>query len=107
MKFQAKVLLALGSCIWAAPAMAQDAPAAQDTASEDGNPVGEILVTAQKRSETLSSVPLAVTAVSGEELSAHGAYHTSAIGFLHHNVYLTNETSPDVVFISTDKLRVE
>ena len=100
MKFQAKVLLALGSCIWVAPAMAQDAPAAEGGATEEGNTVGEILVTAQKREQNLSSVPLAVTAVSGEELSANGAYDTSAIGFLSPNVNFTNETSRDAVFIT-------
>lgn len=57
-------LLALVS----APAMAQaEAPAA---APAEAAPSGEIVVTAQKRSESLHSVPVAVSVVSGAALSA-------------------------------------
>jgi iron complex outermembrane recepter protein len=49
---------------FAAPAYAQDAAAAE----EDQAP-GEIVVTAQKRSESLQSVPLAVSVLSGEDLA--------------------------------------
>lgn len=93
-----KVLLALGGCAWAVPTLAQEQQA--EPVAQDGNTVGEIVVTAQKRSENLSSVPLAVTAVSGEALSAIGAYDTSAIGFLSPNVNFANETSRDAVFIT-------
>ena len=49
---------------FAAPALAQDAAAAEDDAAP-----GEIVVTAQKRSESLQSVPLAVSVLSGEDLA--------------------------------------
>jgi len=39
-------------------------------AAEPSTEVGEVLVTAQKKSENINDVPLAVTAVSGEKLSA-------------------------------------
>jgi iron complex outermembrane receptor protein len=39
----------------------------------------EIVVTAQRRSENLQSVPLAVTAVSAESLTAAGVTHTQAL----------------------------
>jgi iron complex outermembrane receptor protein len=44
-------------------------PASAQTASEAVE-VGEVLVTAQKRTENINDVPLAVTAVSGEKLDA-------------------------------------
>jgi len=44
-------------------------PAAAQTANEAVE-VGEVLVTAQKRTENINDVPLAVTAVSGEKLDA-------------------------------------
>lgn len=56
----------------AAPAWAQDAtPAASQTATDDAAP-GEIIVTAQKRAERLQDVPVAVSVVSGDALSAQG-----------------------------------
>jgi iron complex outermembrane receptor protein len=39
-------------------------------AADESTEVGEVLVTAQKKSENINDVPLAVTAVSGEKLSA-------------------------------------
>ena len=48
---------------FAAPALAQDAAAEEEQAP------GEIVVTAQKRSESLQSVPLAVSVLSGEDLA--------------------------------------
>ncbi len=49
----------------ASPAMAQDAPAADGS----GPAPGEIVVTAQKRSENVQKVPVAVSVLSGEMLS--------------------------------------
>lgn len=57
-------LLALATAM-AAPAAAQDA-AAEEDGSED------IVVTAQKREQQLLDVPLAIQAISGEELEASG-----------------------------------
>ncbi len=50
----------------AAPAMAQDA------AADEGAGPAEIVVTAQKRTERLQEVPVAVTALSGERLAIQG-----------------------------------
>ena len=97
MKMKAKVLLAIGCSALALPAAAQ---VESVEAADDGNVVDEIVVTAQKREQSLSSVPLAVTAVSGAELSANGAYDTASIGFLSPNVNFSNETSRDAVFIT-------
>ncbi|WP_296680024.1 TonB-dependent receptor [Novosphingobium sp.] len=54
----------------ASPALAQDAAPAPDTAASDAEaPPGEIVVTAQKRTERLQDVPLAVSVLSGDAVS--------------------------------------
>ena len=62
-------LVALG---WSGSAMAQDMPAASQptpTSADDNAPrVDDIIVTAQKRSENLQDVPVAVSAVTGKTL---------------------------------------
>ncbi|MFL0670228.1 MAG: TonB-dependent receptor [Erythrobacter sp.] len=55
----------------AVPAFAQDA-AAEDASQDAGAPVGDIIVTAERRASKLQETPLAVTAVSGETLAAAG-----------------------------------
>lgn len=52
-------------------ALAQSADAAPEAVPEDGH-LAEIVVTAQKRSENLQDVPIAVSAVSGGTLKAMG-----------------------------------
>ena len=58
------------ACLSAAPALAQtsDTPAAS-AADED---TGAIVVTARRREETLISVPIAITALSGQQLADKG-----------------------------------
>ena len=63
-----KAVLRASAAILALSAFA--APAyAQDGAAEDDQAPGEIVVTAQKRSESLQSVPLAVSVITGDALS--------------------------------------
>ncbi len=64
------VLALIGS---AGPALAQI------QASTDDNGLEEIVVTAQRRSETLQDVPIAVTAVQGKSLDAFGVTSSSMI----------------------------
>jgi outer membrane receptor protein involved in Fe transport len=45
---------------------------AQDRASESGAVVPEIIVTAQKREENVNTVPMSITAVTGEQLERAG-----------------------------------
>lgn len=70
----AAALLSGGTMLaYAAPAAAQDAGAdalAQPAEAAEG---GEIVVTARRREERLVEVPIAVTAISGEELTRRGA----------------------------------
>lgn len=53
---------------------AQNGPAAT---GQDAGAIEEIVVTAQRRSENLQDVPVAVTAVSGEALAAKGVQSTA------------------------------
>src|SRR3546814_16839826 len=59
----------LATMLAAAPAYAQDP--AEPAATEAGDD-GIIVVTARKRDETLSDVPIAVTAIDGDTLAARG-----------------------------------
>ncbi|HEY2661043.1 MAG TPA: TonB-dependent receptor [Caulobacteraceae bacterium] len=73
-----KRLLLLGCAISAISGVAgiaaaqTAAPAAAPAAAPDNNAVGEIVVTAQKRSETLQSVPVAVTAYTAKTRDVMG-----------------------------------
>lgn len=74
--------LMAGGALLALPqvALAQDAPA-QDTPLEaaTSDDIGEIIVTARKRNETLISVPVAITAVTASELSRSAINGTDAL----------------------------
>ncbi|MGK2910591.1 MAG: TonB-dependent receptor [Sphingobium sp.] len=73
--------------VYTAAASAQQtnpvAPAAPQTASADAVPkqaeLGEIVVTAQRRSERLRDVPITITAVSGENLAKAGITSTKEL----------------------------
>lgn len=72
-------LLAGGSAAWgqAGPPSVIPSPPAADTPSAP--PVGEIIVTAQKRSERINDVPLSITAATGAELAKVGVTDTSQL----------------------------
>ncbi len=86
------------ACAFAAPAVAQDAapqsPArdgsAQGAPVDDGN-TGDIIVTATRRSEALSDIPLAVSAVTAATLQNSGASDIRAL----------NQLSPSLLVSST------
>ncbi len=66
-----------------APATAQTADAAATAASDaPGGEPTEIVVTAQKRSERLQDVPLAVSVVSGDALARQGAVNLEGAQYL-------------------------
>ena len=82
-------LIALsGSCSLlaiASPALAQQTAGGEANVSEQVEqqaPGGEIVVTATRRSETLSKVPLAVTAVNAQSLQNSGASDIRQLGQL-------------------------
>jgi outer membrane receptor protein involved in Fe transport len=61
------------------PALADDAPAAQDPAAAPTSApaVGEIVVTAQRRAQSVMDVPLAISAVSAQGLAAKGVTNSA------------------------------
>ncbi len=77
------------SCAFAAPALAQGA-APQAAQAAEGN-TGDIIVTATRRNEALSNVPLAVSAVTAQALANSGASDIRAL----------NQLSPSLLVSST------
>ncbi|HEU4959155.1 MAG TPA: TonB-dependent receptor [Sphingomonas sp.] len=75
----------------AGPAFAQDGPAtadttgAQDQGVHAGEP-GDIIVTATRRAERLQDVPVAVSAISGEDIAKSGFREVSDIQYLAPNI---------------------
>ncbi|MCT2401721.1 TonB-dependent receptor [Novosphingobium mangrovi (ex Huang et al. 2023)] len=59
----------LGLVLAAAPALAQETQDAQTSAGEQQGGVNDIIVTARKRQETAQDVPVAVTAISAEQIA--------------------------------------
>ena len=82
-----------GTCLvpalHASRAMAQAAPAATSANGAQGGAIEEVVVKAQRRSERLQKVPIAVTAVSSRQLAAHGETNVTALGASVPNLELT------------------
>lgn len=75
------------------PVFAQDEPAGATSANDardDLPPPDEIVVTARQRSETLTDVPVAVTAIGAAELNRTNANDLSKIAELSPNVIVSN-----------------
>ncbi len=93
-----RLMLSAALCTFAAPAFAQTAPAPQAAKTDgqsgaqidEGN-AGDIIVTATRRSEALSDVPLAVSAVTATSLQNSGASDIRAL----------NQLSPSLLVSST------
>lgn len=79
MKRTALMACVAASTLWAIPAAAQDAPAPEPAATPDAGSGGDIVVTAQRREQSLQNVGISVTALSGDTLSSLGAVSTQSI----------------------------
>ena len=81
--------------LWAGPAGAQDAPqdGAVEPAFERGGPIDEIVVTARKRAESLQETPIAITALSGEEIEQRGVADVTDIALYAPNVDISSSPS--------------
>ena len=68
----------LGSALWAlASATPAGAEAVAAATANSGTSVEEVVVTAQKRSESLVNVPISIVAVSGAKLAKSGVNNMS------------------------------
>jgi len=87
----------------AAPAFADDAEGPPTPASggkAEASALQEILVTAQKRSENLQQVPIAITALSGDELASRGVLGTQDLASASPGVLITQfGTAPNAMAI--------
>lgn len=91
-KFELLAASAL-ALIAATPAMAQNAPAPATPAAapqaDDQDQIGDIVITAQRQSETLQTVPIAVSAFSSEALKAQQINTTSDLQLTLPNITFT------------------
>lgn len=89
-------LCLLSSAAWlSAPALAQDAsPVAPiETAQNDATDQDEVLVTATRRTEALSDVPIAISAVTGATLQNTGATDVRALNQVAPSLLVSGATS--------------
>jgi outer membrane receptor protein involved in Fe transport len=92
----ASVSLTALACTLPAPLLAQTAPADNETpdsapTTDEAAPVGEIIVTATRRASPLSSVPIAVSAVTGQTLQNSGG----------NDIRQLNQLAPSLLVSST------
>jgi iron complex outermembrane recepter protein len=83
-------VLALATPAWAQDATPQAAPQAEEDAVPDQ---GEIIVTATRREQQLSDVPLAVSAIGGEALERSGVTDLRALNQLAPSLIVSGATS--------------
>jgi iron complex outermembrane receptor protein len=91
----------LALCL-AYPAAAQDqpsqsgsgpaAPPASQALTEDGSQIADIVVTAQRREQSVQDVPIAISAFSGDQLRSQGVSNTLQLGQYIPNLVAQNNT---------------
>lgn len=86
--------LACATLSFAPTAMAQDNPAAGSEAAQTTEGLGDIIVTAQRRSENLMDVPVAVTAVTADDLAAARVDNIANIGAISPSISFSTTNSP-------------
>lgn len=74
-------------------AHAQDVTDADQTAADNAGVLQEIVVTAQKREERLQDVPIAVSAISADQLNARGIGDVYDLGSLAPNLQISTATA--------------
>ena len=75
------------------PAHAQDAPAQAEGASSEADQAPEILVTARRRSESIQTTPVAVTAISPSQLEGAAAVNIGDLQGAAPNVLITVQST--------------
>lgn len=71
------VMMVATLCNWTVLAAAQDTPASLSTEPSGG--IEEVIVTAQKRAESINSVPMSIAAISGDALQSMGVTDTASL----------------------------
>ena len=79
MRFKVAIAASASLLALSAPAMAQDA-------ESDNSGIGDIVVTAQKRSENVQDVPIAISAVGSAYLESRGIDSITDLGAISPNV---------------------
>lgn len=75
------------------PALAQDAAGSQTQANQSESDTGDIIVTARQRKETLLSAPVAVSAISGDQLTRLGVTDTRDLAKMAPSLSISQATS--------------
>ncbi|EJL33537.1 TonB-dependent receptor [Novosphingobium sp. AP12] len=83
------------AAILAHPALAQDAPAAESPVEG----LGDIVVTAQKRTSNAQSTPIAMTVASGEELAKSGVTDVNALANIAPTVNIAQNNANTLITI--------
>jgi iron complex outermembrane receptor protein len=83
---------ALATMIIATPAIAQDPAPAPAAAAEPQDGIQDIVVTAQRRSESVQDVPIAISAFSSDQLRAQGVTSALDLGQYVPNLVAQNNT---------------
>src|ERR1700722_18460774 len=94
------LMIAAGvSTLPASTAPAQAAPASQGSTSRDEGGLGEIIVTARKRVESMQSIPESIEAIGAQEISDAHITKIDDLGNLVSNLNITTraDNTPDVV----------
>lgn len=102
--------VALGALVMAAPAFGQvsttSAPATIQSAEatapaepDDGNPLGDIVVTAERRASVAQNTALAITVLSGDELTQGGATNAASLVSAVPGLSVTSATPIQNIFI--------
>ena len=75
----AAILLSTTAALLPGQALAQEVPAAASSPADDSLALGEIVVTANKRNESLQKVAISISAFSGEQINRLGITDTTQI----------------------------
>ena len=93
-------VVAAGVIIAAGPAAAQDSAASSNTAAAQiGGTLDEITVTARRTSERLQDVPLAITALTAEDLEQRGVRSLENLQLIVPAMRVTTFSNPDALVV--------